>query len=744
MAPKTIEGIIKKHRDGFGFLVQPKGTEDVYLPAEELAGVMDGDRIEVEMVRRRGRSAGRLVRIVERGRRHLVGTYRPQGRQGWVEPSDPALHQSVMVRVACDPAPKSGQKVKVALTEWPTAVTPAKGEVVAVLGDAGDPIHDVLSMAYARGFSDSFPADVMAESEAMPARVGVGDFAARRDLRNLPLVTIDGEDARDFDDAVFVERVPGGGYRLVVAIADVVHYVREGTALDREALSRGTSVYFPHLVLPMLPERLSNGICSLRPDEDRLCMVADLTMTAEGKTVNTEIYEAVMRSHARLTYDEVAAMMADAGLAEAPEDAVPIQQKHRFWQARHMKPAVDLSRKLNRRRLQRGTIDFDLPEPYVVLDEGNQPVAIKARERLWPHRLVEEFMLAANEAVAYFFHLHGLPTIYRIHDEPDELKLASFATLARAHGFALSAGDDIPSKKINDFLHSLAGRPEQRTLNQLLLRAMQQAIYSSENIGHYGLAAPHYLHFTSPIRRYPDLMVHRLLKEHWARAGLSRSDDERERAETALERVASQASERERAAVEAEREADDYFACLYMQDKVGETFEANVASVAAFGLFVQLEEAHLQGLVKAESLGRGAEFDEQRMRMVVRGSGRSFSVGDAMTVVCVEVNLARRQITFAPEGVEAGAAEDRRGGGRRERSLAEAVDALKGKRRGKGGGRGKAAGGKKARTGRGGRRAAGSEKSGGTKSAGKAGTGRGGKKGAAGGKAGGRRGKRSR
>ncbi len=681
----TVEGIVRKHREGFGFLIQPKGVDDVYISADELVGVMDGDRIEARVFRRRGRLAGRLLQVVERGRRSVIGIFHREGKQAWVEPSDPGLHDPILVRIACESSPEVGEGVKVVFTEWPTGVSPAKGEVVARVGDAADPMNEVLSIAFAHGFSDTFPADVVDECRSFSDRLTAADLAGRRDLRDLPLVTIDGADAKDFDDAVFVERVPGGGYRLVVAIADVVHYVREGGALDRDALSRGTSVYLPGLVLPMLPEELSNGLCSLMPGEDRLCMVADLSLTPEGKTVNTEIYEAVMRSHARLTYDQLADMMRDgnldvdgsargagdgdvkSGKAPTPGRKTPgkrraakrIPRAARSWGTEHLPVAVELSRKLNRRRMVRGSIDFDIPEPAVLLDEDNHPIAIEARERLWPHRLVEEFMLAANEAVAFFFHAHGLPTVYRIHEEPDELKLASFATLARAHGFAISAGEDIPSRVINDFLHSLVGRPEQRTLNQLLLRAMQQAIYSSENIGHYGLAAPHYLHFTSPIRRYPDLMVHRLLKAHWKRGGRTLRKVQRGKIEEHLDKVSSQASERERAAVESEREANDLFSALYMSDRIDEHFDASIATVTSFGLFVELKDAHVQGLVKMESLGPGVSFDEERMRMLVPGTGRSWSVGDPMRVVCSDVSIARRQITFEPEAVEGSVAQAR-------------------------------------------------------------------------------------
>ena len=718
MAAKTVEGVIHKHPNGFGFLDTGRKTdEDVYLAREELTDVMDGDRLKVEVVRRRGRTAGRLLEVLGRGRRLLLGTYQVRRGKAFVVPKDEGLSR-VDVTLACDRKPKDGDLVKVRLLVWPSGNHYAEGEVVEVLGGPGDPMYEVLAVAFAKGFADDFPEDVMAEAATVPSHVGISDAAGRRDLRGLPLVTIDGKDARDFDDAVFAERIPGGGYRLVVAIADVAHYVRAGMPLDREAVARSTSVYMPNLVLPMLPEKLSNGICSLVPDDDRLCMVADMTLTEDAKTVNTEIYEAVMRSHARLTYDEVASMMG--------EGDEPVPAAHAFWHEKHLEVAVTLSKKLNARRRERGSIDLDLPEPYVVLDETHRPAEIRKRARKWAHRLIEEFMLAANEAVAYFFDVHGLPTIYRVHDEPDTDKLGTFAAMARAHGFALSIGDDVNPKVLGDFLKGLEGNPAERALSHLLLRSMQQALYSPDNIGHFGLGATHYLHFTSPIRRYPDLMVHRLLKRHFARAGRVLRGAEREKLERDLDAVALQASQRERAAMAAEREVDDYFGCLYMEDKVGETFEAAVTGVTDFGLFVELTEHFVQGLVKAEHLGDGWQLDEKTLRLVF-GDGRSFTMGDRLEVVCASVNVSRRQIDFEPavrfEG--RGAARPAgagAGAGKLKDWVAEELS-----RRGKRGGGGQKAGSRKG--GGGGTRSGGG---GGTRSGGgggqKARGGRGGKK----------------
>ncbi|MGC3997183.1 MAG: ribonuclease R [Anaeromyxobacter sp.] len=559
-----------------------------------------------------------------------------------------------------------GEVVKVALDPGSAKLV---GHVIEAIGRPGEPRVEVLKVAYAKGFADVFPETVQAEAEETPDHVRAEDWRGRKDLTGLPLVTIDGEDARDFDDAVHVERLPARKgkplYRLVVAIADVAHYVRPGTALDGEAQRRGTSVYFPMQVLPMLPERLSNGICSLNPEVDRLCMVADLVVDGHGDVKEAEVYEAVMRSAARCTYNEVARVLAG--------ERVP--GRERFREAFEL--MAELQGKLTAMRRRRGAIDFDLPEAKIVLGEDGRVSAIEKRPRNRAHRIVEEFMLAANEAVARWFGTRELPTIYRVHGAPDEEKLQAFLDLAATHGFAAPVEPRDP-RALNALLEKLAGHAQQRALNQLLLRAMMQAIYTPENIGHYGLAAEHYLHFTSPIRRYPDLMVHRLLKEEWARR---LGKPVKQTPAPALEELAALCSERERASMEGEREIDAYYAALFMQDKVGETCDGVVSAVVEFGLFVELKPFFVEGLVKAEELPGAFELDPVHHALVDARTGRSFRVGDPVRVLVAAASPVRRQITLQLAGEGLGAAAPAAPGAEREglvmkhrpRRLADAV-----------------------------------------------------------------------
>ena len=637
---RGLLGLFTRHRDGFGFVARlDRGGADLYVSPGDTAQAVDGDLVRFEVFPGRRGPQARVVGVMQRGRRMILAAYQGRGAESFAVPLEPELPPAIPV--AESRRARDGDVVKVWLDSGPG---PLKGTVLERVPDPRAPAAELLRVAYAHGFADVFPEEVTAEADAVPDRVRPEDWEGRRDLTGLRLVTIDGEDARDFDDAVYVERLPGrrGGYRLVVAIADVSHYVRSGHPLDAEALRRGTSVYFAGAVLPMLPERLSNGVCSLNPEVERLCLVADLRIGPEGEPLGTEVYPAVMRSAARCTYGEVARVLEG--------ERVP----HREFLRDDFERMGDLQEVLGRMRRKRGAIDFDLPEARVVLGEDGGVLAIERRPRNRAHRVVEEFMLAANEAVARWFGERDLPTIYRVHGLPDEDKLKTFLELAEAQGFEAPSLDAGPAA-LSDFLDRLAGHPQQRALNQLLLRAMMQAVYSPENIGHFGLAAEQYLHFTSPIRRYPDLVVHRLLREAapWRGERASRPPREGE-----LERIALLCSERERSAMKAERDVHAFYAALFMLGKVGERSPGTVSAVLEFGLFVELKSWFVEGLVKVEDLGDGFELDADGHALVERRGGRAYRVGDELEVEVGAVDPKRRRIDLLL--VEAGKTRSKR------------------------------------------------------------------------------------
>lgn len=639
---KQVKGIIHLHRDGFAFVkpIVGQDSEDLFIPPDEARKALDNDQVLVEVVPGRdGRTMGRVVEVQSRTRQMVIGTYLEDGRKAWVEPREKELGR---IRVPPTQLARPGDSVKVKLGvgdsmfEGPQQLT---GEVAGSLGSTADHSVEVLSVAFSKGFSDEFPPEVMDEADAIHVEVSEKEAKGegRKDLRKLPLITIDGEDARDFDDAVYAE-AHKDGTRLVVAIADVSHYVQLDTALDAEALRRATSVYLPGRVLPMLPERLSNGICSLKPDVDRLCMVADMVIDRAGVTVASEVYPGVMRSAARCTYTEVHDVLAGKHVPGRTELKA---QFERLFQ---------LSKTLNRMRIDRGAVDFDLPEQKVELGDDGLPKRLVKRERWESHRLVEECMLAANEAVARFFRESQLPTVNRFHGPPDDDRLEMFLTLLGAYGIAAPRGK-FTSKSLNDVLKKLEGHPEQRALNQLALRSMAQAIYSSREAGHYGLGAEDYLHFTSPIRRYPDLLVHRLLKQLWARGKKRPSHHHLEEEEEQLEALAVQSSERERAAMQVEREVNQLYACLLLKDHLGEEHEGTVCGLSENGFFVQLDELLVEGFVKGETVSPDFEFDQATYRMVF-GNGLTVKVGVKCRVLILSVNMERKQIDYQVTSID--------------------------------------------------------------------------------------------
>ncbi|MFN0061650.1 MAG: ribonuclease R [Myxococcaceae bacterium] len=641
-------GKLQLRPGGFGFVRLDDDTQDdVFISPNEARRALDGDRVRLRIVSgSQGRPEGRLLEIGDRRREQVVGEYRVRGGQAFVAPLDDSLPSEVTVPKTQLAQPGDVVKVRLGVgRDWVGSDGPF-GEVTGSLGRPGHPSQEVLSVVFGQGFSDEFPAATMDEADRIPLQIDAAQVltGGRRDVRSRPLVTIDGEDARDFDDAVDAEDLPGGGFRMWVAIADVAHYVRENSPLDQEARRRATSVYLPDRVLPMLPERLSAGLCSLRPNEDRLCLVAEMDFDASGQRLRAMLFPGLMCSRARLTYTEVERVLKK----DVPDSLSAL--------APGLERLARLARLLRGRREQRGSLDFDVAETKPVLDENGQPLRMERRERLEAHRLIEECMLAANEAVAEHFVKLGLPSVHRFHGEPDPKKLEAFAELAGAFGFQLRGKRQPSSLELSAFLRELQGHPEQRVLNQLLLRSMMQAIYSVEQRGHFGLAAEHYLHFTSPIRRYPDLLVHRLLWAQWnSKQGGANA---RPPSVKQLSELAAHCSDQERAAMSVEREVVSFYSTLLMKDRVGETFDGTISGVAEFGVFVELGDLAIDGMVRAERLGTGPQFD-RRLHALTFRDGRKLRVGQPMRVRVAAVDVTRRRIDLDPEGVPSQGATSR-------------------------------------------------------------------------------------
>ena len=625
----TLVGTLRRHRDGYGFVIPDDGSEDLFIAPHDLKDGAGGDRVEVGAKRpaRDGRQRGVVLRVLERGHTVVLGVYTPGKTNGCVRPFDPGVGEVIAVRGADAGGARKDQVVRVEIVARGAGGT--RGKVLEVLGGLEEPGVDVQVVAEEFGLATDFPQPVIDAATRLPARIPLSEKRRRERFDTPPPVTIDGETAQDFDDAIAVEETERG-YRLYVHIADVSHFVVPDEILDREALRRGTSVYFPGTVLPMLPAKLSNDLCSLRPNVDRLVQSVVLDIDRQGGTSGTRIADGVIRSAARLTYAQVGAVLdGERRVKGVPTRLLP------------MLHATDgLRRVLERRRLDRGGIDFDLPEPNILLDVEGVMTGVEITPRNKAHRLIEECMIVANEAVAGWLEERGHPCMYRVHDPPDPQKLETLERFARFAGLQLP--DDPwsnPSVAIQTLLTQAEGSPQYRWVGQLALRSMQQARYSMVNVGHYGLAAPTYCHFTSPIRRYPDLVVHRLLR--------SCRKDETARA-AGLAVVAQSSSERERSAEAAERQLLSWKKVVFMSGREGQEFDGVVTGVAPFGLFVQLDETLAEGMIRVEKLGSGRyTCDEGRLELRSQDGGRSFRLGDRFRVSVDRVDRVLRRLDFS-------------------------------------------------------------------------------------------------
>lgn len=638
-ATKEAVGIVKRHPDGFGFFI-PDDLDhpDVYIPRQSMKGVMANDRVRVSIERERGgdRYRGDVLEVVSRSVTRVVGVFHETGPgKGTLLDKSFAWGEDLSVSHSPDFRPKKGELVLVQVEHYPDSPRGFSGRIIQIIGDSADPLNDSVRMLAAHNIPSEFSKEATKEAELIPTEVSKADMEGRRDLRGMPIITIDGKTAKDFDDAVFVERT-ANGFHLIVAIADVSHYVRLRSAIDDDAYLRGTSTYFPNFVAPMLPEKLSNELCSLKPNVPRLALVADMQLDFQGQLVESEFYEGVIESQARVTYGEA---------QEVIEGRVPDKFKH---VADNILRCADLAKILMAKRFREGSLDLELPETEIEIDEAGNPVDILQSERLFAHRLIEELMLTANVAVARFFKAHDIPALYRVHDEPAVEAMQNFSTFLRVLGYKEKLSKGHLQKKISKALDQFRSHAKAHVVSMLALRSLAQAKYQQENIGHFGLGFADYTHFTSPIRRYPDLIVHRLVK-----AKLYPNKGYQFMKPSELDTAGTVLSACEQRSVKAERQIKAIKKARFMATHVGEEFDGIISSVTKFGIFVLLRQFDIDGLIRLDELGNDRfEYDEEKMRLVGGKSGMAYEIGDPIRIQVAKADIELGQIDFVlPEGV---------------------------------------------------------------------------------------------
>ncbi len=663
-------GTVVAHPDGFGFLVPDDGSDDLYLAPRQMRQVFHGDQVvaRVTGVDRRGRREGAIVEVLKRNTERLVGRFHSEHGVQFVTPDHKRITLDVAIPAGNENGARHGQIVTVEILRQPSLHQPPLGRILEVLGDHMAPGMEIDIAIRSHGLPLAWPEAVQAEIAGLSESVPPAAKRGREDLRMLPLVTIDGADSRDFDDAVYCEPKPKG-WRLLVAIADVAHYVRPGTALDEEARARGNSVYFPERVIPMLPEILSNGLCSLNPDVDRLCLACDMYIDRGGRILRSRFLAGVMRSHARLTYDEVAGILVRRDKA--------LRRRHRAL-VPHLENLHAVYRVLRRAREKRGAIDFDTTETRIVFGPDRKIEEIVPVDRNDAHKLIEEAMIAANVAAARFLGRHRVPTLYRVHAGPSADRIEDLRAFLAELGLSLGGGAQPTPLHFTRLLREIQGRPDAHLIQLVMLRSLEQARYSPDNIGHFGLALEQYLHFTSPIRRYPDLLVHRAIhhllwrernpgpkgrgrgSRRWPRVYPYRPVD--------MQELGEHCSFTERRADEATRDAVDWLKCEFMADKVGDVYPGVISAVTAFGIFVELEGIYVEGLVHVTALHNDYyHFDSTHHRLTGERTGTSYRLGDPVRVRVVRVDLEERKIDFELADAPAAAKREGRGPRRKRR-----------------------------------------------------------------------------
>ena len=636
-----VSGRVSGHPDGFGFLIPDEEGEDLFLSPGEMRQVMHGDRVmaRVTGVDQRGRREGAVVEVLERTHKTVVGRYVTPNGAGFVVPENKRITQDIVISRGDENGARVNQIVVAEITSPPTRHRAPAGRVIEVLGDHMAPGMEIEVAIRAHDIPHVWPQEVRDEVEGLAPQVPAHASEGRFDLRDIPLVTIDGEDARDFDDAVFAEH-DGRQWRLIVAIADVSYYVKSGTALDHEAYQRGNSVYFPQNVIPMLPEILSNGLCSINPKVDRLCMACEMQIDAAGNISRYRFLEAVMRSRARLTYTKVASILTDkdAALRNEYADVVP-----------HLEALHGLYNILHTSRMKRGAVDFELPETRIVFDETRKIQQIVPQQRNDAHRLIEECMLAANVCAAEILKKHKVPAPYRIHEGPTTEKLSNLREFLSEIGLSLGGGDKPQAHHYSKLIKQVEKRTDSRLIQTVLLRSLSQAVYSPDNIGHFALGYPNYTHFTSPIRRYPDLLVHRAIKGILAKRPAEITPE-------LAKQQGEHCSLTERRADEATREVTRWLKAEFMMDKIGEEFDGYISGVTNFGIFVELVEVYVDGLVHITALGNDYyHFDAAHHRLMGERTRQIYRLGDKVRVRVMRVDLDETKIDFELVGVVTGA-----------------------------------------------------------------------------------------
>lgn len=658
-----LRGRVQGHKDGYGFFINDAGGDDLFINYREMDRVFDGDRVLVRPseFQQRGKQEAVIVEVLQRAHQRLVGRFYRENGVALVTPENTRIAQDVLVADAAQQGAEHGQMVIVEIEQYPQKRRHAVGRIVEVLGDHMAPGMEIEVALHAHDIPFEWPVEVERQIAAFSTEVSEKDTAKRVDLRRHPFVTIDGEDARDFDDAVFAEKRQGGGWTLWVAIADVSHYVAVDSPLDKEAWNRGTSVYFPEQVIPMLPELLSNGLCSLNPQVDRLTMACEMTIAANGDMLGYRFCEAVIHSHARLTYNQVNAMLMDAQAAD--RDAL----RHQYQAVvPHLETLHELYRVLHAARVERGAIDFDTTEVRIIFGEERKIDRIVPVVRNDAHRLIEECMLCANVAAADFLSSLKIPGLYRVHGKPSVEKLDALREFLDGLGLRLAGGYTPTAANYRDLLAEIEGRPDAHLIQTVLLRSMLQAVYSPDNEGHFGLAFDAYTHFTSPIRRYPDLLVHRairsVIRSRRSTSKVLRTEDTRPMVRKAIypynldqmDELGEHCSFTERRADEAVRDVLDWLKCEYMQQHLGSRFEGVITGVTAFGLFIELSEIYVEGLLHVSALNNDYyHFDTVNHCLQGERYGMTYQLGDRVEIIVSRVNLDDRKIDFdLAEGFE--------------------------------------------------------------------------------------------